>query len=75
VRYGCTPPWGAFLDLQRLPESEAVSGLFGEDDFSFFAFGALGQALHEFADLILAFDRRAEAADGSRESKIRVVDL
>jgi|HubBroStandDraft_6_1064221.scaffolds.fasta_scaffold00262_13 hypothetical protein len=30
------------LDLEGLPESEAVSGLLGEDDFSFFAFGSLG---------------------------------
>ena len=67
------PEW--LLDLQGLPQGEAVSGLFREDDFSFLAIGPLGQALHEFADLVLAFDRGAEATDGSSESKIRVVDL
>lgn len=65
ARYECTPPWVKWLlDLQGLAEGEAVSRLFGQYDFSFFAFGSLGQALHEFADLVLAFDRGAETPYG-----------
>ncbi len=63
------------LDLQGPPQSEAVSGLFVEDNLSLVAHGTLSQALEEFAHLVLAFDLGAETADGSRDRQIRVVDI
>jgi len=50
------------LDLQGLPQGEAVSRLVIEENLPLFSYRALNQALHESAHLVLTFDLGAETS-------------